>query len=269
MTTHFESFGEMDVMGGLWTHSTQFQHNDSLTDINLMAQNDPFMCFVGTAGQYLQGSDYGHVEQSLLDNGIHYGSSRVNTYQAPFLLPNSSAETNVGFDPDSTIILDDDVNILASGRLSLCLLPPENINTATKHIQPQPKTNKPRRQATQHQIKRKPVIHKEEENSFIQSLRAQNVPWKEISKLFFQRFGKSLSNASLQMRMLRRRKRASAWRDSDIKLLHEAYDYWERKKFALIATKLQELGASQTYTERQVTIQLEHTQCERAKDDKE
>ncbi|GAM37248.1 hypothetical protein TCE0_023r07015 [Talaromyces pinophilus] len=239
MTTHFESFGEMDVMGGLWTHSTQFQHNDSLTDINLMAQNDPFMCFVGTAGQYLQGSDYGHVEQ----------------------------KPNVGFDPDSTIILDDD--ILASGRLSSCLLPPENINTATKHMQPQPKTNKPRRQATQHQIKRKPVIHKEEENSFIQSLRTQNVPWKEISKLFFQRFGKSLSNASLQMRMLRRRKRASAWRDSDIKLLHEAYDYWERKKFALIATKLQELGASQTYTERQVTIQLEHTQCERAKDDKE
>ena len=220
-----------------------------------MAQNDPFMCFVGTAGQYLQGSDYGHVERSLLDNDIHYGSSRVDTYQAPFLLPNSSAYPNRGFDPDSAIILGDD--ILAPGRLSPCLLPPENINMATKDIQPQPKINKPRRQATQHQVERKPVIHKEEENSFIQSLRAQNVPWKEISKLFFQRFGKIPSNASLQMRMLRRRKRASAWRDSDvsllrliithslaltlalkIKLLHEAYDYWERKKFALIAMKV-------------------------------
>lgn len=65
------------------------------------------------------------------------------------------------------------------------------------------------------------------------------------------------------MRMLRRRKRAGAWRDSDvsllllaityslaltlalqIKLLHEAHDYWERKKFALIATKVKAVSFS-------------------------
>lgn len=33
--------------------------------------------------------------------------------------------------------------------------------------------------------------------------------------------------------------------------------------------QLQELGASQTYTERQVTVQLEHSQCEWAKDNHE
>lgn len=180
------------------------------------------MCFEGTEGQYpqtRQGSDYGHGDQSSLGNGIHYGSSRVNTYHAPFVLPDLSPDPNVGFELDSTIILGDD--ILDPGRFSPCLLPPknQNINIAAKRIQPQPKTNKPRRQATHDQIRRKSVLHKEEENSFIHSLRVQNVPWKDISKLFFQRFGKVLSNASLQMRMLRRRKRAGAWRDSDVGVL--------------------------------------------------
>lgn len=198
--------------------------------------------------------DYGHINQTLLDNDIDYESHRVGTYHAPFLLPNLSTDPNHGFELDSTIVLGGELD---PGVVSPYRLPPKNINVPTKSIRPQPRTNKTRPQTTQDQIKRKSVLHKEEENSFIQSLRSQNVPWKEISRLFFQRFGKVLSNASLQMRMLRRRKRAGAWRDSDvsvllliishslaltlglqIKLLHEAYDYWERKKFALIATKV-------------------------------
>lgn len=196
----------------------------------------------------------------MLDNGIDDGSSRVATYNAPFLLPNLTACPNNGFDWDGTIILGD---ILDPGRVSPYLLPPKKSSIQMRSIQAEPRINKVRRQTTQDQLKHKSVLQKEEENNFIQSLRSQNVPWKEISKLFFQRFGKVLSNASLQMRMLRRRKRAAAWRDSDvsvpliiithssaltlrlqIKLLHEACDYWERRKFALIATKVNRLVCS-------------------------
>ncbi|OKL57543.1 hypothetical protein UA08_07035 [Talaromyces atroroseus] len=247
MANLFENIGEIEVMGDIWNCTAQSPHNN---DVNIIARNDQLMPLGGT--QYM-GPDYGYVPQTLLDNGMNYhGTSNINAYHAPFLLEDLNVDLNVDFEQDGTMMLGDDM--FESGRASPCLLPPMNINVP---MQPQPKT---RRDTTREKTRRKSVLHTE--NSFIQSLRAQNIPWKKISELFSQRFGKVMSNASLQMRMIRRRKRAGIWRYSDIKLLREAYNYWETKKFAIIARKLQELGASQTYTERQVEFQLQHSQHE-------
>lgn len=56
----------------------------------------------------------------------------------------------------------------------------------------------------------------EEEDAFVESLRAQNLSWKIVAEMFRERFGKSSTEARLQMRMLRRRKSAAAWYEADV-----------------------------------------------------
>lgn len=188
--------------------------------------------------------------------------------------------------------------LMCSGFMSPRLLPPSIAGMPTERKQLQLKANKTRRQTKKGQTKRTSVLEKEEENSFIQSLRTQNVPWKDISQLFHQRFNKVMSNASLQMRMLRRRKKAGPWTDSDVIVLLWFYSFigsnicssdraasrglqllgkkeicpycYQGRRLLLLniltwymilsannLLQLQELGTSRTYTEQQVTLQLE------------
>jgi hypothetical protein len=58
----------------------------------------------------------------------------------------------------------------------------------------------------------------EEEDAFVESLRAQNLSWKIVAEMFRERFGKSSTEARLQMRMLRRRKSAAAWQEADVSM---------------------------------------------------
>lgn len=170
--------------------------------------------------QYLD-PDHGHVGQTMIDNGMEYhGTSTVDTYRAPFLLADLNVDTNVGFGLDETTMLYED--IFESGSVFPCLLPRRKSTMPTERIQPKPRTNPTRRETTRNQTKRNSAQHTEEENTFIQNLRAQNIPWKRISELFSQRFGKVMRNSSLQMRMIRRRKRAGKWRYPDVCVLHLA-----------------------------------------------
>jgi hypothetical protein len=58
----------------------------------------------------------------------------------------------------------------------------------------------------------------EEEDAFVESLRAQNLSWKIVAEMFRERFGKNSTEARLQMRMLRRRKSAAAWQEADVSM---------------------------------------------------
>ena len=57
----------------------------------------------------------------------------------------------------------------------------------------------------------------EEEDDFVETLRDENMSWKTISELFYQRFNKEAKEARLQMRLLRRRKeRQARWGEDDV-----------------------------------------------------
>lgn len=58
----------------------------------------------------------------------------------------------------------------------------------------------------------------EEEDDFVENLRAQNLSWKVVAEKFREHYGKDTSEARLQMRMLRRRKHAAAWQDTDVRM---------------------------------------------------
>ncbi|KAH8700359.1 hypothetical protein BGW36DRAFT_395472 [Talaromyces proteolyticus] len=97
----------------------------------------------------------------------------------------------------------------------------------------------------------------EEEDAFVENLRAQNLSWKIVAEMFRERFNKNSTEARLQMRMLRRRKSAAAWQEADVALLQEAHNYWQTQKYSIIAAKLQELGASRKYSDHQIEAQLQ------------
>ncbi|KAJ9294192.1 hypothetical protein DTO271G3_7054 [Paecilomyces variotii] len=97
----------------------------------------------------------------------------------------------------------------------------------------------------------------DEEDDFVEQLREQNVAWRVVAERFRERFHKDTSEARLQMRLQRRRKgRAAMWDEDDIRLLRRAYDYWQDKKYTIIAEKLQEFGAKRAYTEQECEAQL-------------
>jgi hypothetical protein len=56
----------------------------------------------------------------------------------------------------------------------------------------------------------------EEEDTFVEILRSQKLPWKVISEMFCRRFGKTISAETLQMRRLRRRRSAAPWPKTDV-----------------------------------------------------
>ncbi|PKY06523.1 hypothetical protein P168DRAFT_316522 [Aspergillus campestris IBT 28561] len=97
----------------------------------------------------------------------------------------------------------------------------------------------------------------EEEDTFVERLREQNLAWKVIREKFRERFHKDASEARLQMRMLRRRKdRLARWDENDIQLLIRAREYWEREKYNFISQKMREFGSRRVYTPQQCEAQL-------------
>lgn len=57
----------------------------------------------------------------------------------------------------------------------------------------------------------------EQEDEFVENLRQQNVAWRVVRDEFQKTFNKEVSEARLQMRLLRRRKeRLTRWEDNDV-----------------------------------------------------
>ena len=68
----------------------------------------------------------------------------------------------------------------------------------------------------------------EEEDAFVEDLRQRNFAWKIVREMFRQRFNKDASEARLQMRLLRRRKKhLTRWDDSDVSMCLKAHPSWE------------------------------------------
>jgi hypothetical protein len=60
----------------------------------------------------------------------------------------------------------------------------------------------------------------EEEDAFVEDLREQNVSWKRVRQMFFERFGQDASEARLQMRLGRRLKlkQNAGWDEKDVSM---------------------------------------------------
>lgn len=57
----------------------------------------------------------------------------------------------------------------------------------------------------------------EEEDAFVEELREQNVSWKRVRRMFFERFNQDATEARLQMRLNRRKKeRVGRWEEHDV-----------------------------------------------------
>lgn len=98
----------------------------------------------------------------------------------------------------------------------------------------------------------------EEEDTYVESLRNQNLAWKVIREKFREKFNKDATVARLQMRMSRRRnERLARWNECDIQLLLAARDLWREEKYQFIAEKMKELGARRIYTPEQCEYQLQ------------
>lgn len=100
----------------------------------------------------------------------------------------------------------------------------------------------------------------EEEDAFVERLRAQNLSWRIVAERFRERFNRDTSEARLQMRMSRRKKERDAMWDEDdvstcvtvapfleaaadlqsiqVRLLITARDYWQNEKYKIIAQKV-------------------------------
>ncbi|KAL3468422.1 hypothetical protein BJX64DRAFT_4861 [Aspergillus heterothallicus] len=110
----------------------------------------------------------------------------------------------------------------------------------------------------------------EEEDTFVEQLREQNLAWRVIREMFRERYKKDATEARLQMRQLRRRKeRLQRWEEHDIRVLLRARHYWEQEKYKLIAQKMTEFGASTFFTAEQCEAQLEYIDAqERERDER-
>lgn len=81
-----------------------------------------------------------------------------------------------------------------------------------RHIPPQSDGDRPK-YATKESTR---TSNREEEDTFVETLRSQKLPWKDISEMFFKRFGKTISAETLQMRRLRRKRNTAAWSRTDV-----------------------------------------------------
>ncbi|KAL9100733.1 MAG: hypothetical protein Q9163_003918 [Psora crenata] len=87
-----------------------------------------------------------------------------------------------------------------------------------------------------------PVELNEEEQLLLKLKEEENLPWKDIAVRFQTDLGKSYQVPALQMRFKRLRERMRTWTDTDVQALEQAYDYWERFQFDIIATKVSSLA---------------------------
>ncbi|KAJ5997069.1 hypothetical protein N7522_008729 [Penicillium canescens] len=97
----------------------------------------------------------------------------------------------------------------------------------------------------------------EDEDSFVETLRDQGVAWKVIRDMFMQHFNKDASEARLQMRHLRRkRERVARWDESDVQLLIQAHELWERDKYRALSDMIKEMGATRFYSPNACKAQM-------------
>ncbi|KAJ5891361.1 uncharacterized protein N7473_007589 [Penicillium subrubescens] len=103
----------------------------------------------------------------------------------------------------------------------------------------------------------------EEEDAFVEDLREQNVSWKRVRQMFFERFNQDASEARLQMRLNRRLKlkQHARWDEKDVQLLLSASDMWEIERSQFIAEKMKELGSTKGYTPDQCKAKLRHLEA--------
>ncbi|KAA6415784.1 MAG: hypothetical protein FRX48_00502 [Lasallia pustulata] len=87
----------------------------------------------------------------------------------------------------------------------------------------------------------------EEEQLLIRLKEEENLPWKDIAVRFQTELGKSYQVPALQMRFKRLRERMRAWTETDVQALEQAFDYWERFQFDIIAAKMLDFGATERW----------------------
>ncbi|MCJ1293168.1 hypothetical protein MMC34_004721 [Xylographa carneopallida] len=92
-----------------------------------------------------------------------------------------------------------------------------------------------------------PVELNEEEQLLLKLKEEENLPWKDIAVRFQTDLGKSYQVPALQMRFKRLRERMRTWTDVDVQALEQAYDYWEKFQFDIIAAKMLDFGASERW----------------------
>ncbi|KAI4220223.1 MAG: hypothetical protein L6R36_007776 [Xanthoria steineri] len=85
-----------------------------------------------------------------------------------------------------------------------------------------------------------PVELNEEEQLLLKLKEEENLPWKDIAVRFQTDLGKSYQVPALQMRFKRLRERMRTWTETDVQALEQAYDYWEKFQFDIIAAKVTE-----------------------------
>ncbi|KAK3170166.1 hypothetical protein OEA41_009552 [Lepraria neglecta] len=83
-----------------------------------------------------------------------------------------------------------------------------------------------------------PVELNEEEQLLLKLKEDENLPWKDIAVRFQTDLGKSYQVPALQMRFKRLRERMRTWTETDVQALEQAYDYWEKFQFDIIAAKV-------------------------------
>ena len=83
-----------------------------------------------------------------------------------------------------------------------------------------------------------PIELNEEEQLLLKLKDQDNLPWKDIAVRFQTDLGKSYQVPALQMRFKRLRERMRQWTDTDVAALEQAYDYWEKFQFDIIAAKV-------------------------------
>jgi hypothetical protein len=91
----------------------------------------------------------------------------------------------------------------------------------------------------------------ERKKEFFEGLRSKGVPWKDIVKQYEIEYGKSMTQAALQMERKRVRDSLRVWTDADVKALESAHEYYEAHKFSIIAEKMQEFGAEENWSPKQ------------------
>ncbi|KAK4691863.1 hypothetical protein P7C71_g5230, partial [Lecanoromycetidae sp. Uapishka_2] len=92
-----------------------------------------------------------------------------------------------------------------------------------------------------------PVELNEEEQLLLKLKEEENLPWKDIAVRFQTDLGKSYQVPALQMRFKRLRERMRTWTETDVQALEQAYDYWEKFQFDIIAAKMLDFGASERW----------------------
>lgn len=102
-----------------------------------------------------------------------------------------------------------------------------------------------------------PIELNEEEQLLLKLKEEENLPWKDIATRFQTDLGKSYQVPALQMRFKRLRERMRSWTETDVgyyffllfpamcvlilrqvQALEQAFDYWEKFQFDIIAAKV-------------------------------